>query len=68
MAVVSPKGTAVVSSSTGTAATPGTTCVAIQSSTPEGDVGVPPSSSPGEGTAETPKGDVGSESESLFYQ
>jgi hypothetical protein len=53
-------GTAVVSS-TGTAATSGLTCVTIQSSTPEGGVGVLPSSSPGEGATGTPEGDGGSE-------
>lgn len=47
-------GIVVASSPEGTAATPGTTWVAIQSSTTAG-VGMPPSSSPGEGAAETPK-------------
>ena len=52
---------AVVSSPKGTAATPGPTWVTIQSSKSDGDVGVLPSSSPGVGAAETPKGDVGGE-------
>ena len=54
-------GIAVVSSPTGTAATPGPTWVTIQSSTSGPAVGVLPSSSPGEGATETPKGDTGGE-------
>lgn len=54
-------GVAVVSSPTGTAAMPGPTWVTIQSSTSGPAVGVLPSSSPGEGATETPKGDMDGE-------
>lgn len=47
-------GISVVSGSKGTASTPGSTRVTIQSSMSEGDVGVPP----GEGATDTPEEEV----------
>lgn len=52
-------GTAVVSSPMGTAATPGPTWVAIQSSTSVGAGGVLTSSSPGEVATDAPEGNAG---------
>lgn len=54
-------GPVVVSGPSGTAFTAGPTRVMIRSSVSEGDVGMPPSSLPGEGAMDTPEGDVGGE-------